>query len=279
MSAWTHLPIDAFETADSRETDFDLKGGRKSQTRVAIVTGYTEPEEAAQAAVDLPSTPFPLVIAASMGKPTMVMVGAKAKPLTPNAWEVVFSYESRGNDGDDPLTWTFSGTTLGKTQQVTQSFATTRYGGSAPDYGSAINVDKDGVKGVEIGIPGLEFQIEKTLAKGVLRLSYVMTLVTMTYKTNVAAFMNFAAGELLFLGAEFRQSSNAEVTVVFKFSASPNRTGLSFGTITGVAKKGHEYLWIDYEAWETGGYVVRRPRGVYVERVYEEGDFSLLGIL
>jgi hypothetical protein len=167
----------------------------------------------------------------------------------------------------------------GKTQQVTQSYQTTRFGGSAPDYGSAINVDKDGVKGVEIGIPGLEFQIEKTLAKGVLRLSYVMTLVTMTYKTNVAAFMNFAAGELLFLGAEFRQSSNAEVTVVFKFSASPNRTGLTFGTISGVAKKGHEYLWIDYEAWETGGYVVRRPRGVYVERVYEEGDFALLGIL
>jgi hypothetical protein len=103
MTVWTHLPIDIFEAAESRDTDFDLKGGRKSQTRIAIVTGYTEPEEAAQAAVDLPLTPFPLVIAASMGKPTMVMIAAKAKPLIPDAWEIVFSYESRGNDGDDPL--------------------------------------------------------------------------------------------------------------------------------------------------------------------------------
>jgi hypothetical protein len=77
MTVWTHLPIDIFEAAESRDTDFDLKGGRKSQTRIAIVTGYTEPEEAAQAAVDLPSTPFPLVIAASMGKPTMVSFGQR----------------------------------------------------------------------------------------------------------------------------------------------------------------------------------------------------------
>jgi hypothetical protein len=116
------------------------------------------------------------------------------------------------------------------------------------------------------------------MARGVLSFAYVLTLVNLTYKTNNAAFRDFAQGELLFTGAEFRQSSNGETTVNFKFSASPNRTGLSFGTITGVAKKGHEYLWIDYEAWESGGFVIRRPRGVYVERVYEEGNFALLGI-
>jgi hypothetical protein len=278
MSAWTHLPISVDESAESREMDFDLKGSQRTQTRIAIVTGYTEAEDAAQAAVDLPSTPFPLLIPASMGKPAMAMIAAKAKPLTPNAWEIAFSYESRAYDDTEALTWTFSGTTLGKTQLVTQSYATSIYGSGAANFGSAINVDQNGVKGVEIGIPGLEFQIEKTLAKGVLTLVYVMTLVNLTYKTNNAAFRNFAQGELLFLGAEFRNGSNQEVTVVFKFSASPNRTGLSFGTITGVAKKGHEYLWIDYEAWESGGFVIRRPRGVYVERVYEEGNFALLGI-
>lgn len=278
MSAWTHLPVDVIETAESRDTDFNLKNGQKTQTRIAVVTGYVEAEDAAQAAVDLPSTPFPLTIAASMGRPAMAMVAAKAKPLLPNCWEIVFSYESRAYDDTEPLTWTFSGTTLGKTQSITQSYATTRYGASAPNYGSAINVDKDGVRGVEIGIPGLEFQIEKTLAKGVLTLAYVMTLVNLTFKTNSSSFRNFAQGELLFLGAEFRQSSNQEVNVVFKFSASPNRINLTFGTITGVAKRGHEYLWVDYEAAEVGGYVIRQPRGVYVERVYEEGNFATLGI-
>lgn len=273
MSAWTHLPVDILETAESRETDFDLRGGMKTQNRIAIVTGYTEPEDAAQAAVDLPGTPFPLIISATATTPALAMVSARAKPLTPNAWEIVFGYESRSIE-----TWNYSGTTLGKTQNITQSYGTTRYGASAPDYGGAINVDRDGVRGVEVGIPGLEFQIEKTLSRGVLTFAYVLTLVNLTYNTNAAAFRDFAAGELLFLGAEFRQSSNAEVTVVFKFSASPNRTGLVFGTITGVAKKGHQYLWVDYEAWETGGYVIRRPRGVYVEDVYESGNFNLLGI-
>jgi len=273
MSAWQHLPIDILETAESRETEFDLVSGRKTFNRIAVVTGYTEAEDAAQAAIDLPSTPFPLTISATGTFPAMQMVSAKAKPLQPNCWEIVFSYESRAIDQ-----WTYSGTSQGKTQTITQSYATTRYGAGAPDYGSAINVDKDGVKGVEIGIPGLEFQIEKTMAKGVLTLAYVMTLVNLTFKTNNAAFRDFAQGELLFLGAEFRQSSNGETNVVFKFSASPNRTGLTFGTITGVAKRGHEYLWVDYEAAEVSGYVVRRPRGVYVERVYEEGNFNQLGI-
>jgi hypothetical protein len=273
MSAWTHLPISIDETAESRETDFDLIGGRKSFNRIAIVTGYTQAEDAAQAAIDLPSTPFPLTIAASGVLPAMQMVTAKAKPLTPNAWEIVFGYESRAID-----LYTYSGTSQGKSQTITQSYGTTIYGSGAANYGSAINVDQNGVKGVEIGIPGLEFSIEKTMAKNVLSFAYVLTLVNLTYKTNNAAFRDFAQGELLFTGAEFRQSSNGETTVNFKFSASPNRTGLSFGTITGVAKKGHEYLWIDYEAWESGGYVIRRPRGVYVERVYEEGNFALLGI-
>lgn len=273
MSAWNNLGADVIETAESREVDFDLVGGRKSFTRIAIVTGYTEGEDACQAAIDFPSSPFPLTIAAAGAFPAMQMTSAKAKPLSPCCWEIAFGYESRAVDQ-----WTYSGTSQGKTQTITQSYGTTRYGATAADYGGAINVDQNGVKGVEIGIPGLEFQIEKTMAKGVLTLAYVLTLVNLTFKTNAAVFKDFAAGELLFLGAEFRQASNGETSVVFKFSASPNRTGLSFGTITGVAKKGHQYLWIDYEAAEVGGYVIRRPRGIYVEDVYESGNFTLLGL-
>lgn len=273
MSAWTHLPQDVMETTDSRATSFDLKSGQKTQTRIAIVTGYTEPEDAVQAAYDLPGSPFPASIAATGSFPAMVLIGADPTPLTPNAWEIAFKYESRAID-----LWTYSGTSQGKTQNITQSYGTTRYGSGAVDYQSAINVDPNGVKGVEIGIPGLEFQIEKTMARGVLTLAYVMTLVNLTFKTNNAAFRDFAEGELLFTGAEFRQASNGETNVTFKFSASPNRTGLVFGTITGVAKKGHQYLWVDYEAFEVGGYVIRRPRGVYVENVYESGNFTSLGL-
>ena len=49
-------------------------------------------------------------------------------------------------------------------------------------------------------------------------------------------------------------------------------------TIVGVDKKGWEYLWVRYADAEDQNVLVKKPIAVYVERVYEEGDFSLLGI-
>ena len=62
--------------------------------------------------------------------------------------------------------------------------------------------------------------------------------------------------------------------------ASPNRTGITVGDITGIAKKGWEYLWVRYEDAEdsTAKTLVKRPVAAYVEKVYESGDFAALGI-
>lgn len=52
------------------------------------------------------------------------------------------------------------------------------------------------------------------------------------------------------------------------------------GNITGISKKGWEYLWVRYVDAEDAAAkaFVKKPQAVYVERVYEEGDFSGLGI-
>ena len=65
-----------------------------------------------------------------------------------------------------------------------------------------------------------------------------------------------------------------------RFAASPNRTGITIGDISGIDKKGHEYLWVRYEDAEDASakMIVKRPAAVCVEKVYEEGDFGLLGI-
>lgn len=41
-----------------------------------------------------------------------------------------------------------------------------------------------------------------------------------------------------------------------------------------------EYLWVAYQDVEDSGSgkLVKQPLAVYIERVYEYGDFSLLGI-
>jgi hypothetical protein len=275
---WNELPVDVFESADSRDTEWSFESGEKAQTRKAVVVGYTTPEEAAQAAVDTPDTTTPLVIPydPDAGTPSMIVRRVQAKAIQPDAYELTFDYRSLTYD-DDPLSFTFSGQTEGGTQLVTQGYDYRSYG-TGPNYDGAINVGRDGPEGVEIGIPGLEFTIHKQMAKGVLTLAYVASLTRLTYTTNNADFNGFAAGELLFKGAEFSQRSGAECSITFKFSASPNQNNLTIGSITGIEKKGHEYLWIDYVAVESSGFIIRQPRTVHVHRVYQESDFSLLGI-
>ena len=52
------------------------------------------------------------------------------------------------------------------------------------------------------------------------------------------------------------------------------------GDLTGIAKKGWEYLWVRYEdAVDASAHKwIKKPAFAYVERVYPEGDFGLLGI-
>jgi hypothetical protein len=53
---------------------------------------------------------------------------------------------------------------------------------------------------------------------------------------------------------------------------------LTFGEITNVEKLGHEYLWVDYVAAESSGFVIRKPRSVHVHQVYPYADFTQLQI-
>lgn len=74
--------------------------------------------------------------------------------------------------------------------------------------------------------------------------------------------------------------SDAPWEVTFRFARSPNQSGLAIGSIGGIAKRGWEYLWIRYAAQDDAGTGTRikRPVGVYVERVYDEAFFSELRI-
>ena len=68
--------------------------------------------------------------------------------------------------------------------------------------------------------------------------------------------------------------------------ASPNAgagktlPALTVDTITGIEKGGHDYLWIQFAKIEDSAkaQMARRPFAVYVDKVYKDGDFSLLGI-
>lgn len=225
--------------------------------------------------------------------------------LGDQAWQLTVNYVSRGADDDlkpDPLRRSRSFDTSGGTAHITQQpkygagtavggRATgneKRYGTGAPDQQGAIGVDNDRVNGVDITIPALQWTENYDVPHQYVTNDYVKTVSALTGSTNNAAFRSFRAGEVLFLGGSGSQDWDAEKgdspwSLSFKFVASPNNDGttlplLTVGSITGIEKLGHEYLWVRYEDSVSGSNLLKTPRYVYVNQVYPSANFALLGI-
>ncbi|MBI5725601.1 MAG: hypothetical protein HZA50_16705 [Planctomycetes bacterium] len=187
---------------------------------------------------------------------------------------------------------TFSFDTTGGTQHITQSLQTiARYappGKTAPDFKGAIGVTHDGVEGVDIPLPVFNFSIRRRIPVAQWSAAYAGILYSLTRTVNDAPFSvtihgdtyTFDAGECLFLGATGDESSATEfVEVTYKFAASPNKTGITIGDITGIVKKGWHYLWVRYEDSEdtNAKTIVKKPVAAYVEKVIEEANLGQLG--
>jgi len=194
-------------------------------------------------------------------------------------WDISAQYGVK-----DPKESTFTFDTGGGTQHITQSLATKgRYpapGFVAPDFAGAIGVTHEDVEGVDITVPVYNFSETHYIDDALVTDAYKGTLFFLTGKTNQAVFRNFAVGEVLFLGASGTKRGKDDWEITFKFAASPNVTDLQIGPITVASKRGWELLWVRYTDVEDSAakMLVKQPVAAYVEQVYEEGDFSGLGI-
>jgi len=213
---------------------------------------------------------------------------AHVEQIAPLVWDGTANY-GKAQQSEPPQTGdsVFNFDTSGGTQHITQSLANVGNhapaGVTAPDYKGAIGATHDGVEGVDITVPVYTFSETHYLAPAAVTPGYKATLYFLTGKVNNSGFKGTAAGECLFLGATgTRRGTDVDDDweINFRFAASPNRTGIVIGTITGINKKGWEYLWVRYEDIEDNDakVLVKRPASVHIERVYESGDFSALGI-
>jgi len=201
-------------------------------------------------------------------------------------WNGTVRYARSSQDSEPPATGdsAFSFDTGGGSQHVTQSIATVnKYapaGKTAPDFKGAVGVTHDSVEGVDITVPVYNFSETHYLADAAVTGSYKSTLRSLTGRVNNASFKGFAAGEVLFLGASGSKRGEEDWEISFRFAASENRSGLTVGDISGIDKKGWEYMWVRYADAEdaTAKAIVKKPVAVYIEKVYEEGDFAGLGI-
>lgn len=188
----------------------------------------------------------------------------------------------------DPPATTTQFDSIGGTQHITRSIATVAtycsadptLGGLVPDQHRAIGVDGENVAGVDIVVPVYTWTEIVYLNDADLLIPAYYALAG---HTNNAPFADqwgnvFDTREVLFYGATGTEREDGLWEVQFKFGYQKNATGLSVGPISGIDKKGWEYLWIYYGNSVATSQRIKLPLFAYVEQVYPDGDFSTLGI-
>jgi hypothetical protein len=213
--------------------------------------------------------------------------------LGDNAWQVQISYAKDGaEDGTEPLKRARSFDTTGGTQHITQACSVgsggtldfeKRFPSSATNMSGAIGVDSNGVNGVDIVVPQLQWQESYDVPNSYVTSNWIRGVAGVTGTTNNASFRGFESGEVLFVGCSGSQEWDDDKgrgpwSLSFRFVASRNVTGQTIGSISGISKRGHEYLWVLYEEAVSSNTLLKQPKAVYVSKVYKDSDFSALGI-
>ena len=274
------MPTSLTEKYDSRKVTTDPDGDAQSAEFVYTLTGVADENSARILATNSTASTYGDLIRKSI---TLEPVHINTSDLGACIWEVTVQYgEREAPESGDPAVFSFD--TGGGTQHITQSLGTIgsyAASGTAPDFKGAVGVTHDNVEGVDITVPVYNFSETHYLPDTQVTPAYKGTLFNLTGKVNNASFRGLAAGECLFLGASGSQRGPGEDwEITFKFAGSPNRTGITVGPITGIAKKGWEYLWVRYADAEdaASNTLVKQPVAAYVEKVYEDGNFGSLGI-
>ncbi len=182
----------------------------------------------------------------------------------------------------------FGGLILGTTAASVRDDALPNLGGSppveapvppkAPDYKQAIGVDRERVQGCDITIPIFKFTFQYYPATALVTADYIVTLCNLAGKVNAAVWKGFQPGEVLFLGPSGQPRGLDDWEITMHFIASPNVHDLKVGDIENIVKEGHAYLWVKFEDAVSQNALTKVPSAVYVERVYDEDDFTRLGI-
>jgi hypothetical protein len=190
----------------------------------------------------------------------------------------------------------------GATQHITQSYETVEsYSPDSsdddpPDFGGAIGVNQDhSVSGCDITIPALAVVYNCNFSPSVITESYIAAAGNCVGKVASSAMFGFDQGELMLTRVSGQRQSGELWSVSFAFSVMRNRTNFTVGSgdsqVTVDNKQGWDYLWVYYQPGDnqddsgdgggsgSGDYAVRpQLKGVYIERVFDTADYSVLGI-
>lgn len=171
----------------------------------------------------------------------------------------------------------YNDTTSMSQVKVTHSLQTVnKYPPTAIDFKQGINPKKNGgFEGVDIPVPTSEFSYTFRPITPIFDDAYVRSLEAAIGHVNSASWRNRPAGEVQIKGKQFSADSTGKQQLTVSFIRRANVSGATIGTITGIAKDGHDYLWVHSEEKEDeSGYVVSNAIGAYVERMFPRSNFT-----
>ncbi|MGD8453667.1 MAG: hypothetical protein PVJ57_17785 [Phycisphaerae bacterium] len=212
------------------------------------------------------------------------------EPVSDARWQGT-AYYARGRvTGQQSFRFDMTSGTEHKTHSIaTIGMYTASVEDPAENFKNAIGVGDGQPEGVDIEMPVFKFEVPRYVPNSAITAAYIRALYYLRGSANNDAFsvtlphgevLGFNADEVLFLGAVGApRHCAADWDINFHFAASPNVTDLQVGDITGITKKGWEYLWVHFREKEAAsGRAIVVPRWAYVERVRSRGSFSVLGI-
>jgi len=177
--------------------------------------------------------------------------------------------------------------TMGGTRRLTQAYKHIKdYGASASNHKGSIGVTEDGPQGTDVTDPGIAITIQRRYALGSLPDTSEMVALRGKVNSDAVTIKDtrkdrtwlFEPGTLLCTGfAEETMDDDELTSVTYNLEASENLDGLTIGEIAGVAKKGHEHLWVEYASSVDGTKKLTKPKWAHVEQVYPTVGMDGLG--
>jgi len=216
----------------------------------------------------------------------LVKQNVRVEELGGGVWAGEVQYGERERGEPNTVEWSFE-IGGGGSVHVDHSLQTVgKYAkaGTPPDFKGLIHVRNDGnglaVDGMDIDVTSFAWSETHHIPYAILTPAYISTLYLIRGKVNEHPWRIFDKGEVRLKSISGSARGQWTVPLTFNFEASHNITGLKVGDITGIAKRGWEYLWVFAEEVEdqTAHVKVKQPQAVYVEQIYEYADFRLLGL-
>ncbi len=206
-------------------------------------------------------------------------VRRNVEPVDYNVWRAIADYSKRSIEASES---SYQFETGGGTVHLSHSLQTLQIvsapGFASPDFQNAIGVSRDGIAGCDITSPVYNFSETHVLPASAVSAAYKVALFRATGKVCNAPFKGLEAGEVLFLGASGSSRGDDEWEIGYRFAASENVQGLTIGELTGINKKGWDYLWLYFADDVSENLLIKRPLHAIVEQVYLPHDFANIGI-